>query len=537
MEPTPSYDPKPTTRQSALSTQREPFVPPRHVLDQVDGRLLDPGTALSVKGVRPRSTVYVGPRLMVSLGPETATTIERLQQVAETLGWQATVHPDDEPNRPEKGDPAGAFVAGQGDRPRIGVVRLDLSVRDERATAAPDGWVLLQHARAAYGIEAMSRVGLDHIVLVRSIEPNPFHGSQPFHGSHPAGGTESPAVATYSVPGSGGRQPMTYVGPAPVRRTDSEVVGRRPVVATLDTGCGKHPWLAGVVQPGPGIDSRDIGYVDDPTDPEKWFDQVGALDGGIDPLAGHGTFIAGLIHQACPDADIVAWRIVGSDGPVVESALVKALGDISEVARRHRDGQEGGHPIDVLSLSLGYYHETPEDLLFDPTMYEILRVLGECGVSVVCSAGNDATARPMFPAAFAPWADGSGGAAAEAGVVPVVSVGALNPNGTDALFSNAGPWVRAYAPGAAVMSTLPPFQGGLEPQARSEAYMRQRESIDPDDFSGSFALWSGTSFSAPLFAGQVAAELVDSIDPDEDGRPAAVKRTWQALTSLTDLAP
>ncbi len=330
---------------------------------------------------------------------------------------------------------------------------------------------------------------------------------------------------------------MTYVGPQPVRRTDDEIVGRRPVVATLDTGCGKHPWLVGVVKPGPGLDSQPIGYVDDPTDPEKWFDQVGALDGGIDPLAGHGTFIAGLIHQACPDADIVAWRIVGSDGPVVESDLVQALGAIAEIARRYRDGEDGGHPIDVLSLSMGYYHETPEDLLFDPTMYEILKLLGECGVSVVCSAGNDATARPMFPAAFTPWADGKGGVEPTAGIVPVVSVGALNPNGSDALFSNAGPWVRAYAPGAAVMSTLPPFQGGLEPQARTEAYMRTRESIDPDDFSGSFALWSGTSFSAPLFAGRVAAELVDRIDAFDDPRGKAVERTWQALARLTDLAP
>ena len=131
------------------------------------------------------------------------------------------------------------------------------------------------------------------------------------------------------------------------------------MVATLDTGCGKHPWLAGVVKAGPGLDGQPIGYVDDRTDPEKWFDQVGPLDGGIDALAGHGTFIAGLIHQACPDADIVAWRIVGSDGPVVESDLVAALADIAEVARRHRDGEEGGHPIDVLSLSMGYYHETP----------------------------------------------------------------------------------------------------------------------------------------------------------------------------------
>ena len=233
----------------------------------------------------------------------------------------------------------------------------------------------------------------------------------------------------------------------------------------------------------------------------------------------------------------MAWRIVGSDGPVVESDLIEALRGIAELARRHRDGEPNGLAIDVLSISMGYYHETPEDLQFDPTMYDILRLMGECGVSVVCSAGNDATARPMFPAAFAPWADGKGGVPASTHAVPIVSVGALNPNGTDALFSNAGPWVRAYAPGAAVMSTLPPFQGGLEPAARTEAYMRVRESIDPDDFTGAFALWSGTSFAAPLFAGRIAARLADRIDPGRDDRSAAVERAWEALTGITDLKP
>jgi subtilisin family serine protease len=337
--------------------------------------------------------------------------------------------------------------------------------------------------------------------------------------------------------GTGGRQPVMYAGPVPVRRPDDDLQGRRPVVGTLDTGCGTHDWLVSAVRsPGPGIDGRDIGYVDEATDPERWFDQVGALDGSIDPLAGHGTFIAGLIHQACPDADIVAWRIVGSDGPIVESDLVAALADIAELARRHRDGEDGGHPLDILNISMGYYHETPQDALFDPTVYEILHDLGEYGVSVVCSAGNDATARPMFPAAFAPWEDG-GGPRTDTSVVPVVSVGALNPNGTVALFSNDGPWVRARVPGASLVSTLPPFQGGLEPAARTEAWQRTRESIDPDDYTGSFAVWSGTSFAAPLLAGRLAARLVGSVDPDDDGRAAAVGRAWKTVASLTGITP
>jgi subtilisin family serine protease len=96
--------------------------------------------------------------------------------------------------------------------------------------------------------------------------------------------------------------------------------------------------------------------------------------------------------------------------------------------------------------------------------------------------------------------------------IPVVSVGALNPNDTDALFSNVGGWVTAYRPGAAVVSTIPPvFKGGLEPTARWTSHHRLRESLDPDDFSSGFAVWSGTSFSAPIAAGELAEALMGKL--------------------------
>ena len=297
-------------------------------------------------------------------------------------------------------------------------------------------------------------------------------------------------------------------------------------MATLDTGCGEHPWLDGVVRTDVKLGSQPIGYVDDETDPEKWFDQFGALDGAIDPLAGHGTFIAGLIHQACPDADIVAWRIVGADGLVVESNLVKALEDIAELARRHRDGEPGGHPIDVLSLSLGYYHETPDDELFDPTMYGILRRLGECGVAVVCSAGNDATARPVFPAAFTPWLDDGGTVHAEQGrgADRVGRRPEPQPHDRRAVqqHRHVGPYVRPRGRGDEHHPAHVPGRVQRDGQHRG---VPAPPSVDrPRRLRQRFALWSGTSFSTPFFAGLLARRLLDTIDPADDDRAAAVDR-------------
>jgi serine protease len=181
----------------------------------------------------------------------------------------------------------------------------------------------------------------------------------------------------------------------------------------------------------------------------------------------------------------------------------------------------------VLNLSMGYYHEKPDDALsFDPLMTSILDTLAENGVVVVTSAGNDCTDRPCFPAAF------SGSTSA----LPVISVGALNPSGeTDALFSNVGDWVTDYARGAAVFSTMPTtFQGGLEPVARWEYDGRKRESLDPDNYHGGFALWSGTSFAAPVVAGKIAQQMIEHMENlgEVDSAATAVEKSQDAVQAF-----
>ncbi len=159
----------------------------------------------------------------------------------------------------------------------------------------------------------------------------------------------------------------------------------------------------------------------------------------------------------------------------------------------------------------------------------------------MCSAGNDAIDRPTFPAALWAW-DGSPLGLKEDGFAHHLSVGALNPSGHSvALFSNVGPWVQVFALGASVVSASPAFVGGLQSTSRDDLYGHRRQTVDPDDYRGGYAVWSGTSFSAPLVAGHVArqldGELGDLGAEAKDAGPAisvARAATDRALAVVTE---
>ena len=160
---------------------------------------------------------------------------------------------------------------------------------------------------------------------------------------------------------------------------------------------------------------------------------------------------------------------------------------------------------DALVLSLGYYSETPEDVIYTAGLLDLLVSLAENGVTTFAAAGNDSTTRKSYPAAFAiqpPFADEN--------ICPLVSVAALNPDRTVALFSNDGPWVLAHDYGANIVSTAPTtIQGGLSAVAAvfDNEQRRTRSTIDPDRYSGGFATWSGTSFAAPTMTGRFLEAL------------------------------
>jgi subtilisin family serine protease len=520
----------PGRRASRQPLGREPVLDvPVDVLERYDARVLDPTTAVRVPGQPPiRPTVYLSDRLLVS-GAASDLTLETLTSTATEHGFR--VEPPLLP--PELADARSALAAAAQvpDQHHFHSVAIRLVPDESKPAPPPDAWAVLQAYRSklARDDEAQKHVALDHLLTAGThVSGHPFVSRE---AGSPFGGLP---MDSYGTPGWGGRAPVAWLGGPPHRTKD--FAGRRPVVALLDTGVGSHPWYdgTGVVHKNPLEGGVPIGLQDAHTDPEVTGVITDPLEGQLDTDSGHGTFIAGLIHQQCPDADILSVRVMASDGAVAEHVLLDAL---NLLVLRQRRAQHNSAPevIDILSLSLGYYHESPDDVSFDPLIRHPLQELAELGVIVVAAAGNDATVRPLFPAAFAPDADGIVKIAAN-DAVPIIGVGALNPDHTIALFSNAGPWIKTYRTGAALVSTFPvTFDASAEPSHRLHAFDGWRETLDPDDFGSGFGTWSGTSFAAPVLAGEIAREVLrgDYGPPAPVGAGEMIDRGWQAVTRHT----
>lgn len=509
------------------ASSREPVAAPtwrqRYESARAKGVALDP-VSEPVPGVEAYPTAYDPDHLLVTDAGRLGDILALMQDAASDFGWSIALRNlDGTPLEVETAAAREERNRLEFDIPtihRIDVYRDPKPGRDDAPVPPIDAWRLLQRARARTTDDTKRRrllesVGLDHVLSVDPVggKTNPVGGkTNPVGGkTNPVGGkTNIPGTESYLEPGAGGRQVVDYVGPAPMRVLPLSPEGRRPVVAILDTGCGRHRWLGDdVVTRYPVVDQKVLGLSDAATDPELVGDVSGPYDGAIDDAAGHGTFIAGIVRQVCPEADIVAVRVADSQGTLLEGDFMMAVRGLVKMLQL--PARRGGRQIDVINLSVGYYHETPQDELFDRTLAALLVAARRRGCAVVCSAGNDATDRPAFPAALWRWPGADFTVPDPRDAAPHVAVGALNPNGTMALFSNLGPWVRAYAPGAAVLSAFPALDGGVQPGSRDDRNGFRRETIDPDDFTGGFALWSGTSFAAPYVAGRLASSIAEAL--------------------------
>lgn len=166
---------------------------------------------------------------------------------------------------------------------------------------------------------------------------------------------------------------------------------------------------------------------------------------------GHGTFVAGVIRRAAPDAKIMPVRVLNDDG----------RGSTAQVAEGIRWAVK--HGADVINMSL----HTPADtrVLREAVAY----ALGK-GVVLVAAYGNEGQNNPTaFPADYP----------------GVISVMATDQNDRRAAFSNYGRAGVVAAPGVNIISAYP---------------------------TAMYAVGSGTSYAAPWVAGQAA--LLREAHPD-----------------------
>jgi hypothetical protein len=450
------------------------------------------------------------------------------------------------------------------------VVRLEK--RDPDQPARVDAWYALWHLRQAAAGEPDGELACavgtpDPVELERllflGLDPVPWdsHGLGPApwdsHGIGPAPWDSHGLFGrdSYVRSSRGGPVPVSLSVSPPMPRPLVGGFDRRPVIAVLDTGISAHEWFGTTDRESglpPGGFIRELKEVQDAISAssreaagaaarviEDYWDvdaPANPLTGELDRHAGHGTFIAGIIRQVAPDAEVAVARVMAGDGVAYESDLLAGL---ARLVQQVRDAQApGGNPadmIDVLSISIGYYIETLDDEAETTEFAARLGELSDLGVLVVAAAGNDATARPFFPAALATTAPAGGGQ-------PVLSVGALNPNGTKAFFSNQAPWVHAWATGAGVVSTFPRLRGSIGPS--SSVRELDRESLDPDDFSSGFAMWHGTSFAGPHAAAALANKLVELAETDPGqlrmglvSQEAMVERARRAVEAWTMSEP
>src|SRR4249919_13925 len=117
-------------------------------------RVLDPATAAQVSDEEPPlPTAYVGPRVIFPKTADSKAIEKELTLAAKDLGWVITVEDEDSRTR----DLA------------YGVIKVGIRVADGRAVRPPDGFLLLQEARARSKTNALRTVGLDHVLHATDI--------------------------------------------------------------------------------------------------------------------------------------------------------------------------------------------------------------------------------------------------------------------------------------------------------------------------------------------------------------------------------
>jgi subtilisin family serine protease len=247
------------------------------------------------------------------------------------------------------------------------------------------------------------------------------------------------------------------------RRDSTTIASAGVIVAVIDTGIDRnhpdirdHLWTDPGEVPSDNLDNDNDGLVDDVFGwnfLDSTQDTMEHRAGAQTSIAGHGTFIAGLIALIAPNAKIMPIRAFSPDG----------LSDSFSVAQGIKYAVD--HGASVINLSFGSTEDTP-------VMHDAVTYAHQRGVLLVAAVGNEDKGNDLAPQFPANWS------------MEVMGIAALDDSNRKAGFSNYGSHVSVSAPGVNLISLYPQIDNA------------------PD-----YATWSGTSFAAPLATAEAALLL------------------------------
>jgi major intracellular serine protease len=219
--------------------------------------------------------------------------------------------------------------------------------------------------------------------------------------------------------------------------------GGGAVVAVIDTGLDvNHPEFAGRVFKPYNLTTKDTGLVTD--------------------IVGHGTHVAGIIAgKTCgvaPEARIMPLKVF-PDNPADKNIGLYINDAFLHLLDYNKTAPEADRVVAVnCSFGGGTY---------DPYMAYLIRRLTATGVTVVVSAGNSGDGNPET---YEVWSY-------PAYIWECLTVGAMNQDGTGAVYSNSFDGIDLAAPGTLIHSAWP---------------------------GGGYNVISGTSMAAPHVTGAMA---------------------------------
>ena len=348
---------------------------------------------------------------------------------------------------------------------------------------------------------------------VQSFELNKFVGVAEITGTTEASLTQSTTSILDQLPG---RAAVTYFGSTVANyyvqqqatsltrlgnaQSASALTGAGMTVAVIDTGVDpEHPALMSVLLPGfdfvhnisgaselvdlpPDtaaaltqsttsiLDNQDVVQLNSFTAAILSQSTTSILDGSTPGYFGHGTMTAGLVHLMAPAALIMPLKAFGGDGSSDLFNILKAIYYAVD------------HGANVISMSFEIQQSSP-------ALQNAIEYALNMNVAVVAASGNDGQKLMVYPA----------------GYNNVIGVGSTSNQDLQSVFTNFGTnSVYVAAPGEGVITTYP---------------------------GGNYAAGWGTSFSAPLVAGEAA--LILQARPDF--RPGDVANAVSKAVQVQDM--